>query len=163
MVKIAWAGKEVFAPIIGDVGVDFLEEHIDLEFETFDVFVESLPPLLRERQKLEELVYAAVQSQQIEFQDALAILIEPDIKVAVRSFQRKVALRKRLQMQQEQQQAQADQQNQQQQLQLEQQRLQQESQLPLDLQQMKNQGNLQKTLVTSRTKLNESKLNLLNK
>jgi hypothetical protein len=109
------------------------------------------------------MITVAIQSQQIEIQDALAIMLEPDTKNAVRAFQRKIGMRKMLEMKQQQEQAQAEQEAQQQQMMLQQQQMQQESQIPIQLQQMKNQGNMEKTLATGRVKLNSQKLDLLNR
>src|SRR5690606_14733194 len=93
LAKIAWAGgKEVFAPVIGDVGVDFLKEHIDLELEDFAVVVESIPPLVQDRNKFEQLLLTVVQSYPTFIYEAIQILMEPDIRVAVRRFQRRRAL-----------------------------------------------------------------------
>ncbi len=161
LVKIAWAGKEVFAPIIGDVGVDFLREHIDLDLDDFDCWMASLPPLINDRQKLESLVQLALQSQQVTLEDALAILLEPDTKVAVRRFNRKMALRRVMDAKQQQAQADQDQQLQQQQEQAQMQQAQMVQQGQQQLQEQKNAGNREKTLITSRTKLNTAKLDLL--
>jgi len=161
LVKIAWAGKEKFAPIIGDVGVDFLRDNIDLELDDFDCWIVSQPPLLLDRQKLENIISIAIQSQAIELADALAILIEPDTKTAVRKLQRKLAIRKMLEAQQQQAQQQAEQDQQQQQLQAQAQNQQAALQSAEQLQQMKNDSNREKTLITSRTKLNQAKIDLL--
>lgn len=161
LVKIAWAGKEVFAPIIGNVGIDFLKEHIDLELDDFDCWIASMPPLLNDRSKLESLVQVALQSQQVTLQDALAILLEPDIKVAVRRFTRQMKMRQVLDARQQE----ADQQAQMQQQQAEQQAQAQQAQMmqqnQLQLQQMKGQNNIEKAALTGRVKLNEKKLDLL--
>jgi len=162
LVKVAWAAKEKFAPIIGDVGVDFLKDNIDISLDSFDVVVESLPPSTIDRQKLEQMLSIVIQVDPEFIDYALEIMLEQDITVAVRKFQRLRLQRRRLQKTQEQAQMEQEQQNQQQQMDLQQQQLQFQMQnSPTALQQMKNQGNLQKTLVTSRTKLNESKLKLL--
>lgn len=161
MVKVAWANKEVFAPIIGDTGIDFLKDNIDISMDEFDVVVKSLPPLLLDRQKLEQLVGIALQSQQVTLEDALAILLEEDTKVAVRKFQRKMAMRKATQSKQEQAQFQQEQQMEQEQMASQQQSVEQQLAAQLQLQQMKGQNNLQKTALTGRTKLNDRKLQLL--
>jgi len=162
-IKIAWANsdKELFAPIIGDAGIDFLKDNIDIDLDEFNVWVESLPPLLRDRDKLENLVTLAVQSGTMEIQDALAILMEPDLKIAVRKLMRKAALRKMMEAQQAQAEQQqeaalqekmkaADMQNQQMLMQNQQQ-----------LQAQKNQGNMQKTLATGQVKLSTEKIKAL--
>lgn len=164
MVKMAWGeGKEMFAPIIGDVGVDFLKSNIDISLEEFDVIVQSLPPQLQERQKFESLIMVAVQTGELPVSDALSLLLEPDLTVSVRKFQRKFALRQAKINQQEQMQAQMDQMLQARQI--EQQAAAQEGnmQLQRDLQGMKGDNNLKKTIITSRTKLQGQKLDLLSR
>lgn len=161
LVKIAWANREVFAPIIGDTGIDFLKDNIDLDLDEFGVFVESIPPLLRDREKLEQLVGMAVQAQQMSFVDAMAILTEPDIRVAIRKMQRKEILRQMLQAKN----AQAEQEQQaafEQKLQAaDMQKQQQVNQTQVGLQKLKDEGQLTRVLATGRTKLNEKKLDLL--
>jgi hypothetical protein len=163
LVKVAWAGREVFAPIIGDVGVDFLKDNIEIQLDEFDVFVQSLPPFTQDRQKLEQMLMIAVQSDPEMLDDALDIMMEPDTTVALRKFKRKRALRKMMLQQQEQAQMQAEQEFQQQQLEQQGQLQQGNWQNLKDIQQMKGDNNLQKTRVTSRTKLNSEKLRLLGK
>lgn len=161
LIKIAWAGKEVFAPIIGDTGIDFLKENIDLDLDEFAVFVEAKPPILRDRQNLEALVNLAVQSQQMTVVDALGVLTEPDIKVAIRKLQRKEIIRQKMAAQQQQQQMQQEQAMNQQQIQGRQQEKQMEVQGEQQVQAQKDQGQLTRTLVTGRTRLQEKKLDLL--
>jgi len=159
LVKIVFPhSPEVFAPIIGSTGVDFLKEHIDLDLDEFGAFVEALPPMFIDRQKLESLLMMTVQSDPTFIDDALAIMMEQDTSVAVRKFQRRRGLRKAL----EEQQAQAAQQ-QEQELQmkmkaLEQQQAQQQMQAQMQDTQMKNEGQNQRALISSRTKLNDSKI-----
>ncbi len=162
LVKIAWAGNEVFAPIIGDVGIDFLKNTVDLELDDFDCWIASLPPLVLDRQKLENLVQVGLQSQQVTLEDALSILMEVDTKIAIRKFQRKMALRKMLEAKQQQAQAQQEQQMAQQEQEAQAQNQQMMTQSQAQLQEMKNQANLQKTAMSGRVKLNEKKLDLLN-
>lgn len=165
LIKIAWAGKEIFAPIIGETGIDFLKENIDLELDEFGVFVESLPPMMADRQQLEKTLDIYLQGSQGDPQvlaDVLAIRLETDTRTAVRMFQRKVALRVKMQHDQAQQQQQQEQANNQQQVQLQAQEQQDASQLPIQLQQLKNKGNVDKSLITGRVKLNSEKLKLLN-
>lgn len=166
LARIAWANKEVFAPIIGDVGIDFLREHIDLDLEEVGVFVQEIPPSIRDRQKLDEKLAIYLQSSGGDPQalaDVLAIDMEPDIKVAVRMFQRNILNRIKQQNIAAQQQSLQDQELQQMQMLLEQQRHQQQGDIALALQDKKNQGGLQKTLATGRVKLNDTKLKMLAK
>jgi hypothetical protein len=163
LVKIAWAGKEKFAPIIGSAGVDFLKANIDISLDEFDVVAKSLPPSTVDRQTLIHWLNLAVQSDPNFLADGMAIMLEPDTTVAVRRFQRKFALRQMMLNKQEQQAAEQEQMSMQEQMALQAQMQQGGWNNQLQLQQMKNQGNIQKTLATSRTKLTSEKLRLLGK
>ncbi len=103
LVKIAWAGKKKFAPIIGDAGINFLKENIDLALDDYGIYVEAIPPLLDDIQNFQTFVQAALQSGQIDFVDALKLMREKDITVAIDRFEK--AVEKRRQEQQEQEQA----------------------------------------------------------
>ena len=98
LVKIAWAGKERFAPIIGDTGVDFLNEDIDLDLNDYGVFVEEVPPMLDDLSAFREFVTAAVQAGSLDFIDALELIQEKDIRIATRKY-RKVTMKKEAQAQ----------------------------------------------------------------
>lgn len=160
LVKIAWANKEKFAPVIGDSGIDFLREHVDLDLDSF-IAVESQAPQTLDRQKLESMIQIVLQTDASFIDDALTIMLEPDTKTAVRKFQKKRALRKVF----EQQQMQA-QQEQEQALQAKMEALQAQTQMgqwnnSLQLQDSKNKANLQKTALTGRVKLMDSRLDLM--
>jgi hypothetical protein len=161
LVKIAWAGKEVFAPVIGDVGVDFLREHVDLELEDFTVAVESVPPMIQDRAKFEQLVMMTVQSNPDFVDDALQILLEPDIRVAVRRFQRRRALQKIYQAKQMeiQQQQQAALEERLRQMDM----ISQQNEINgrLEETEMKNEAGLIKTQATGRTKMQSEKMKLI--
>lgn len=162
LVKVAWAGKERFAPIIGDVGVDFLKDNIDISLDEFDVLVESLPPSAVDRQTLIKWLDLAVQADPGFLPDAMAILLEQDNTIAVRKYQRRYQLRQMHLNKQEQQASEQEQMNQQQQIQLGQDQLQfQRENSPVQLQGMKNQGNQTKALISSRTKLKGDMFKLL--
>ncbi len=88
LVKIAWTGKEKFAPIIGDVGVDFLKEDIELDLNDYGVFVEEIPPLLDDINTFREFIMAALQSGSIDFVNAMKLMMEKDVKIAVRRFEK---------------------------------------------------------------------------
>jgi hypothetical protein len=161
LVKVAWAGKEAFAPVIGTTGVDFLREHFDLDLEDFAVAVESVPPMIQDRSKFESMVMTVVQSDPTFIDEALSILLEPDIQVAVRRFQRKRALQKiylskQAEMQQQQQNAleakMAEMQDQQQQRQID---------ADLEETQMKNETGIQKSMISGRTKLSSDRITYL--
>lgn len=164
LVKIAWAGKEVFAPIIGDVGINFLQDNLDISLDEFDVVVQSLPPQSQDRQMLMQWIGFAVQAGELSISDALEIMSEPDLSVAMRKYKRKHMMRQKMQMQQEQAQMQAEQQQAQDELALQQEQLQfQRENSPRQLQAMKDATNLKKTAMTGRVKLNSQKLDLLSR
>lgn len=81
--KIAWAGKERFSPIIGDVGVNFLKEDVDLDLNDYNVFVEEVQPIMADQQMFYQMVMTALQSQQIAFPAALKLLLEKDIDTGI--------------------------------------------------------------------------------
>lgn len=86
LVKLAWAGKERFAPIIGDAGVDFLKEDVDLDLNDYGVFVETSPRLLDDINTFHQLVMAALSAGQLSFNNALQLLREKDVMEGVRKF-----------------------------------------------------------------------------
>ena len=161
MIKIAWAGKEIFAPIIGDTGIDYLKEHIDIDLDEFGVFVESIPPIFQDRQKLEQLVSLVLQSNPEAIDDMLPILMEPDTRVAVRRFQRKRVLQKVLAEQIAQEQEQQKQAIQQQISALEMQKQDKEIAGNLQEQQMKSQSALERSMVQGRVKLSDTQIKAL--
>ncbi len=110
LAKIAWAGKERFSPIIGDAGVDFLKVDIDMDLHDYAVFVSEVPPMIQDQQTYQALIMAAVQAGQLNFVQAMKLLLEKDVRVGVRQLEREQ--RKMMEQQQaiEQQQAQAEQQ-----------------------------------------------------
>lgn len=159
LVKIAWAGKEVFAPIIGDTGIDFLKENIDLDLDTF-IVTESMPQTLIDRQKLEQMVMIAIQSDPNFIDDAIDIMLDSDLKSALRKFKKKRALRKLLQEQQAQLMEQRQQQTQMAIQNMQNQNVQQQLANALELQQLKNDANIEKTQLTGRVKLLDKKLDV---
>jgi hypothetical protein len=167
LVKIAFpAAPEKFAPIIGEVGIDFLKNGIDIELDEFAVFVRSLPPIVRDRALLDQKLDLYLQSAQGDPQalvDVLAIQLEPDTKQAVRRFTRKVALRTIMMQQQQKELDQRDAELQQQMQEVENQRLMATQEHETNLQGMKDSTNIKKTLITGRVKTNDKKLSLLEK
>ena len=87
LVKLSFAGNERYAPIIGDVGVNFLEQTVDLELDDFGVFIEELPPLLQDLTTFREIVTAALNAGQLDFITATKLLIEKDITVGIQRFE----------------------------------------------------------------------------
>jgi hypothetical protein len=160
MVKIAWAGKEVFAPIIGDSGIDFLKNNVDLDLDTF-IVIESLPPIAVTRQKLEAMLNIVLQSDPEFIDDALDIMMDSDLTSAIRKFKKKRALRKMYQERQAQMVAEREQTVQAQVAQTEAQNKDKELMTSLELQNKKNEGALQRSLQQSRTKLTSDKIKVI--
>jgi hypothetical protein len=163
LVKIAWAGKEKFAPIIGDVGVDFLRDNIDISLDEFDVVVQSLPPNTYDRDILVKWLDFAVQADPGFLPEAMDILREPDITVAVRKYQRKMKLRQRLQAQQEQEMQQAQAEEMQAQRDHEAQMAGQELQSTQQIEDAKNQTGITKQTIGAQAKLRSEKIKTLNR
>jgi hypothetical protein len=95
LVKVSWAGKEKFAPIIGDVGIDFLNEEIDVDLDDYAVFVEATPRLVDDLGSFQQLVMAAIQSGDLKFGDAMALLMEKDVPSAIQKYNKITAKRER--------------------------------------------------------------------
>lgn len=121
-VKLSWKEKDIYSPIIGDEGVDFLIEDVDLDMNDYDVFVESTPKILTDINMFHQLVQAALSSQQIGLIDATKLLMEKDVMVGIRTLERAIeeqekkqleAEERQMMMQQQQQQGQAQMQQQQ--------------------------------------------------
>lgn len=140
LAKIAWAGKERFAPIIGDVGINFLKEDVALDLNDYDVFINEVPPAVGDQQMLTQLVMAGLQSGSVSLLQAVKILMEKDIDESIGM------LEKDLQDVQDKQEAQQQQElmQEQQQMQMQQQAAQSQNQTKLVQDQMKGQADLQK-------------------
>ena len=160
LIKIAWAGKEAFAPIIGDTGIDFLKEHVDIDLDSY-IVVESQNPDNMDRQKLEAMINIVLQTDPAFIDDALQIMLEPDTKMAIRKFQKKRYLKKAIEAENQQMMQMQQQQMQAQMAQLQAQGQDKQMQSNLQLQQMKNEGSLQRTLAQGRVRLNERKIDAL--
>jgi hypothetical protein len=91
LVKIAWANKERFAPIIGDTGIDFLTEDIELDLDDYGAFVQVTPKILDDIQNLQTIIMAALQAGQLTFVQALTLLKEKDVMTGIRKFEKMAA------------------------------------------------------------------------
>lgn len=164
LVKIAWAGKEKFAPIIGDTGINFLEQDIDLDLDDYSVFAQSIPPALDDVQKFQELVIAALQAGQLDFVDAMKLLRERDITQGIRRFEKEVNKKQKEQMEQEQamamqqQEAQAAMQQGQAQAAMQQQQM--GTQSDMQIQELKTAGDIRKILAKGRIDLSAKKIDV---
>lgn len=142
LAKIAWAGKERFAPIIGDVGVNFLEQDIDLDLQDYNAVIEEVPPVLADQQMFYQMVMTGIQSRQIPFVSGIKLLMEKDLDEAVLDLELLVAKQEAAQAQ-----SQEDLMAQEQQALAQQaQASQQANQVKMASQQAKDQADLQKIL-----------------
>lgn len=115
LVKIVYGeDKEKFSPIIGDVGVDFINNDVDLHLQDYGVFITAIPPLLADYAKYEQFLMTALQQGKIEITDALDLVRESgsggDIDLAISRLKR--AIKKREEEAQQQQMAMQQQQQQ---------------------------------------------------
>lgn len=87
LIKIAWGQhKEKFAPILGDIGMDFLTLDEDVDLNDYGAFVKAEPLIFEDKNALQQITMAALQAQNIDFRDALILLTEDDPKVGIRKF-----------------------------------------------------------------------------
>lgn len=147
LVKITFPkNKERFAPIIGDVGVNFLEQDIDLDLNDYGVFIEEHPPIIQDTQNFQQLVIAAVQAGQLGFADAMNLLMERDVKAGVRKLDRKMKKREEMAAQQQQEMMMAEQE----QAQAAQAQAQEDNQMQMALKQMDIDGSMKEVLAKGR-------------
>lgn len=153
LIKIAWAGNQRFAPIIGDQGIDFLAMDVDMDLHDYAVFVEEVPPMIQDQQNYQQMIIAAVQANQLTFVQAMNLLLEKDVRVGVRRLEREN--RKFMKEQQAQQAAeqQAMMQQQQQELAAQAQMNQQNQQADFAKQAMDQQGQLKQIAAKGRVDL----------
>lgn len=88
LVKISWKGKEKYAAIIGDAGVNFLEQDVDLDLNDYGVFVTETPKLLDDKNTFNNLIMSGLQSGEVKLPDALILLMEPDVKSGILKFEK---------------------------------------------------------------------------
>lgn len=103
LIKILWAKKrDKFAPILGDLNMNFLESDVEVDMDDYAIFVKVTPPLLRDEELIKQLVMQAWQGGGIEFSEALDLLdliMHDDIKQAYYNLKRKAKKREQLQAQ----------------------------------------------------------------
>ena len=80
--------EERFAPIIGDAGVDFIKEDIDLALDDYGVFIEETPRLIDDLNSFQSIVMAGLQAGQIRFDDAMKLMMEKDVVSGVRRLEK---------------------------------------------------------------------------
>jgi len=87
LIKVTWAQqRDKFAPIIGDLGIDFLTLDQDVDLTDYAIFAKSMPLILEDKQMLHNLTQMALQAGAIDFSDALTLLTENDSKIGIRKF-----------------------------------------------------------------------------
>jgi hypothetical protein len=87
LIKIAWPQyADRFSPIIGESGINFLNEDVDLSLDDYAVTAEDIPVDATDRQSLTMIVQAAMQNQQIDMVQALELLTEPNVDKAIEMF-----------------------------------------------------------------------------
>lgn len=152
---------ELFAPIIGDTGVDFLREHLDMELQEYGAFVSAMPPMFQDRKYLEQALNIVLQASPEFVNDYLAIMTEPDLSVAIRKFQKKTALKKVFEQQQMAAQQEREDALQQQIAALEQQVQQAQIDAGITETQMKNESQERRSLQSGQVKLADTKIKVL--
>ncbi len=110
LVKITFTDPDKFSPIIGETGVDFIKDDIQLDLDDYGVIVEVTPPIVEDRQQFQALVQAALQTGSIDFLDAIKLLQEKDLKIGIRIFEKTLRKKKEEEAQQQAMQAQQEQQ-----------------------------------------------------
>lgn len=168
MAKLSWANKEKFAPIIGDAGVDFLSNDVDMDLDDYAVFVEATPKLLDDLNNFQQIVMAALNAGQVSFKDTLLLLKEKDVLTGIRMFERITAENEAAAAEAEQQQIEQQQQfelqRQQQQIQMQgeynERTAAQAAQREQMKQQFKNQGDRENEMIRQRGKLQEKKIDV---
>ncbi len=103
LIKILWAKKrDKFAPILGDLNMNFLESDVEVDMDDYATFVKVTPPLLRDEELIKGLVMDAWQSGGIshsEKLDLLDLIMHDDVKQAFNNLKRKAKKREQLQAQ----------------------------------------------------------------
>jgi len=98
--KIAWADKDKFAYIIGDSGIDFLSQDIDLDLDDYSVKITEIPTILDDVQSFQAMVQAALQAGQIDFIAAVKLMREKDVVQGVIRLERDMQVRQQAQKEQ---------------------------------------------------------------
>ncbi len=106
LTRLAWKNKEKFSPIIGETGINFISNEIDLALDDYGVFIEETNPMLSDLQSFQSVVITALQSGSINFVDALKLMREKDVTRGIREFE--LAYNKQQEQIQEQQAAQQE-------------------------------------------------------
>jgi hypothetical protein len=101
LAKYTWRDKEKWASLLGISNIDLIEGDLDLDLNDYSVALEATPIILDDPQMFNQLVMASLQSQSIEPEDAMDLMMEKDIEVAIRKFKKIKAQREQAQKQHE--------------------------------------------------------------
>jgi hypothetical protein len=158
LAKIACQDRERFAPIVGDLGIDFLE--VDEPFELYDygVFIEEVPAAFQNIANFHALIQAALQSQQLDFVQAMKLMLEKDVRQGVLRFEKEIARKQKQMAEQAQAQQAAEAEAAQNLEQMRNQALQQQTEGKLAEVEMKNKGAMDTALTKGRVALNAQKM-----
>jgi hypothetical protein len=163
LVKISFAGNEKYSPIIGDVGVDFLEDTVELEFDDFGIFLEETPPMLDDLQNFQAIVQAALQAGQVEFIDAMRLLKEKDITIGIERFEKALERKERKMMEQQQALSQGAAQAEETKQQTEMAKIQAKGQFDLQKQQLANEGGANEAMIDGKVDMAKEKIDFKKK
>jgi hypothetical protein len=87
LIKMTWGeDREKFAPIMGELGLNWIDQDLDADLDDYAVFIKSNPPLYEDRNLLHEMTMNALQSGGIGMEDAVILLSEKDYKIGIRKF-----------------------------------------------------------------------------
>lgn len=160
--KIAWADKERFAGIIGDSGIDFLKEDIDLDLNDYGIKISEIPAILDDMQSFQAMVQAALQSGQIDFISAVKLMREKDIVQGIIRLERDIEKQRELQQQAQQAEMQAQQQMAQQaaeaEMQKEQAKAEADAQTKIAVEQVKGQNKKEEKLIEGKFDMASDKM-----
>jgi hypothetical protein len=101
-VKLTWDKPSRYSPIIGDAGVNFIKQDIELDLNDYAVFADSVPPAIDDQQNFQQIILAAIQSGSLRLDDAMELLMEKDTREGLMRFSKKMREREIEQMQQQQ-------------------------------------------------------------
>ncbi|KKM21398.1 hypothetical protein LCGC14_1635840 [marine sediment metagenome] len=167
LIKITFAGNERYAPIIGDAGINFLKETVDMELDDFAVFAEEIPPIAEDFQNFQALVQAALQARAIDFVDATKLMLEKDILIGIERYERAISKRQEEQQAVEQaamqEQLQAQQVEQQGTVQLEIGKIDKKGGYDLQKQQLQNKGDMDEIMAEGRVDIGLGKIDFAQK
>jgi hypothetical protein len=106
-IKTVWPLiKDQYIPVISQLGVDVVSVDEDIPLQDYGIFCSvTKDSIINDRSKFEQMVMLAVQANSLPIQDALILLYEPDVKVAIKKFMALQERREQMQMEMQQQMA----------------------------------------------------------